>query len=261
MASIARKVLWTVSLSSANESRLLDHAKLAAVDAVCIRSDSQRLVSSISRFHANNIKVYAWRWPAVEEQPRSKTHYFAKDEANFVARKAIPAGLDGYIIDPESDSRSPANNWNNGNCKTLAQYFCDTVRDAAAQTAQTFFFGVTSGCDYAVSRPRIPWAIFVEASDGLFPQTYWRWTNPKSGKVGGINGGNPDAAIERGISAWHKIAKGKPVIPLAGELGVITGNEIADYGRRLKQDGIDQFHFYADTAAVSKSKLEAIKSI
>src|ERR1043165_7834638 len=112
-------------------------------------------------------------------------------------------------MDPESEPGSPDNDWNKTSLKPLAEFFCTTIRDgAAAAGSANFAFGVTSGCDYATSRTKMPWDVFAAASDALFPQTYWRWTN--DGKVQNINGGTPDKAADRGLKSWRQIANGKP---------------------------------------------------
>jgi hypothetical protein len=261
MAGFARKTLWIVSMSQAAEARLLKHAQAMGADAVCIRTDNTRLTGAVGRFRQKGIKVYAWRWPAVVAKPGSKTHYYAVDEANYVVKKLIPAGLDGYIMDPESESGSPANDWNKTSLKPLAQSFCDTIRDGAHDAGLTgFVFGVTSGCNYATKRPKMPWAVFAEASDALFPQTYWRWTNSK-GKVQNINGGTPDKAIDTGLDSWRQIANGTAIVPMAGEIDVVTAEEISAYAARVRHEGLDQYHFYADNGSVSDLKCAAVKAI
>jgi len=260
MADFARKVLWIVTMNEAGEARLVEHAQASGANAVCIRTDNRRLPAAIARFKGAGIKVYAWRWPAVVPKPSSTTHYYAKDEAQYVVDKLIPAGLDGYIMDPESEPGSPDNDWNKTSLKPLAEFFCTTIRDgAAAAGSANFAFGVTSGCDYATSRTKMPWDVFAAASDALFPQTYWRWTN--DGKVQNINGGTPDKAADRGLKSWRQIANGKPVIPMAGETDVITADEIPVYAARVRREGLDQYHFYTDNSSVSQAKCAAIKAI
>jgi hypothetical protein len=262
MPKFARKVLWIVSMSQPAEKRLLGHAQACGVGAVCIRTDNRRLLGAIGRFHDKRIKVYGWRWPAVKPIPGSKTHYYALDEAQYVAQQAIPAGLDGYIIDPESEANSRNNNWNNKKLQSLAHSFCATIRHAANEAGRAdFVFGVTSGCDYATSRKSMPWAEFVAASDALFPQTYWRWTNPTTGKVQNINGGRPDRSIDKGLASWRKVANGKPIIPMAGEIDVIGVDEIPAYAAKIRAERLDFYHFYADSSGLSDAKCRLIKNI
>src|SRR5262249_15461303 len=145
--------------------------------------------------HDIGMKVYAWRWP-----PASKAG--AQKEADNVANDLIPAGLDGYIVDPESDTPGASNDWNRAGLGPIAAQFCSTIKSAAPGS---FVFGTTSGCSYPAPnmKPKIPWKEFFTASDVLLPQTYWRWTNPSTGKRGQkINGGTPAAAIAKGVPAW-----------------------------------------------------------
>jgi hypothetical protein len=209
------------------------------------------------------MQVYAWRWPAVRPQPNSSTHYYAKDEAQFVADKLIPSGLDGYVVDPESDGEGQSNDWNQSSLAPLAKAFCKKIRDAAqAAGLANFRFGTTSGCNYPSpnGKPNIPWSEFVAQSDVLYPQTYWRWTT-SHGDVADINGGTPKKAIDRGFAAWNPVAAGKPVIPMAGEVDVVTASEIRDYGAILKAKKITEIHFYADSDKLSAENIAAIKAL
>jgi hypothetical protein len=138
-------------------------------------------------------------------------------EAKFVAEQCIPAGLDGYIVDPESDKKGDINDWNDKKHAQLAKDFCAVIKKAAG--GRKFMFGTTSGCAYPdpTGKPNIPWAEFFPPSDSLYPQCYWRWTN-SNGEVKNINGGTPDKAIDRALPAWKPKSLGKPIIPMAGEI-------------------------------------------
>lgn len=253
------KVLWIVTMDEAAEARLLRNAKTARVQTVCIRSTSPRLPGAIRRFQQQNMKVYAWRWPAASPTQSKSPHYFATDEANFVVEELIPAGLDGYIVDPESEGDGAANDWNHTSLAPLARSFCQKIRNAAPAG---FHFGITSGCTYPSHgmRPNIPWAEFAAASDALYPQTYWGMVNSHEDAID-INGGSPDAAIDRGLASWKPIASGKLIVPMAGELDVITTDEIAGYGVRLQREGINEAHFYADSADVPPENYGAIAAL
>src|SRR3954451_1745395 len=253
------KVIWTVAMDQAGEARLLQHAQTARAQIVCIRTTNSRLGDAIGRFLQQNIKVYGWRWPAVKPTPTSTTHYYAADEAAFVAQQLIPAGLDGYIVDPESDAAGAVNDWNDTSHAPLARAFCKTIKDAAPAG---FHFGITSGCVYPRldNRPHIPWAEFVAASDALYPQTYWRMRD-QHGQIKDINGGSPDSAIDRGLDAWGRIAAHKPIVAMAGELELVTADELAAYGIRTLHEGMAEAHFYADSGEVPAGNLTAIAYI
>ncbi len=162
--SLQKKVLWVVDVhTQSRENSVLAHAAAAgATPSACARPRADCPMPS-AEFHQHGMKVYAWRWPAVVPQPNSTTHYFAMDEAEFVATKLIPVGLDGYIADPESDAAGQKNDWNQTSLQSLAQQFCARITGSASAG---FVFGLTSGCTYPKPNtgPTFPWAQFVAAS-------------------------------------------------------------------------------------------------
>jgi hypothetical protein len=251
MMPLASKFLWIVNMNTeAVETSLAKHALAIGATGVCTRTSSARLSGAIGRFKALNMKVYAWAWPGVIPGQSAK-HYYALDEANYVAKTLIRAGLDGYIVDPESDGhvnkktgKKLSNDWDQAELAPIARQFCAAIKQAA--NGKPFVFGTTSGCAYPGPKGKrnLPWAEFFAASDILLPQTYWRWTNPKTGQRGQrINGGTPDAAIANGISAWKAKSQGKPIFPMAGEVDVVKPDEIAAYGVALFTRTTEQFPF------------------
>jgi hypothetical protein len=262
----SRKVLWIVSLESSDDERdFSQHVDAAGIDTVCIRTDSPMFPGIISRFHQKRKTVWAWRWPAVD--PSQPGTYYALKQAEYVANVLIPAGLDGYIVDPESDHAGDVNDWNQASLAPIAQQFCSTIKNAAQ--GRRFLFGTTSGCTYPSpqGKPNIPWDAFFGASDALYPQCYWRMTVDQNGKDVplDINGGTPTKAIQRGVPIWKARANGKTVIPMAGEIDLATAAEIAEYGQQLKQLNTNEAHFYADiadpTKGVPPAVLAAIKAL
>jgi hypothetical protein len=256
VAVFTSKVLWVVGMTDvASENRLLQHAQAAGIGTVCVRSTNARLPDAIARFHAKNIKVYAWRWPAVRPTT-GVPHYYAPDEADYVVTTLMPKGLDGYMADPESDNPGDANDWNDVSLAPLAKAFCKRIRDGAtAAGLGNFRIGVTSGCIYPTNHAKIPWQEFVAASDVLLPQSYWRVAG------GSANGGKPQTAIAKGLTSWSAIAAGKPIVPMAGEIDLVDATGIAAYGTEMKNKGIIEGHFYADSANVSSAVLTAIAAL
>jgi len=76
-----------------------------------------------------------------------------------------------------------------------------------------------------------------------------------------INGGTPTKAIARGMAAWKPAGMGKPIIPMAGEIDLVTVSEIQEYGTQLHALNVTEAHFYADLPAVKPEVLAAIKAI
>jgi hypothetical protein len=253
--ALKSKFLWIVNMNTeAVETSFSKHALATNATGVCIRTSSKRFPGAIQRFHDLGLKVYAWRWP-----PASASG--AQKEADFVANTLIPKGLDGYIADPESDKAGAANDWNRTECAPIAKTFCSTIKKAAPAS---FVFGTTSGCAYPAGnmKPNIPWNEFFTASDALYPQTYWRWTNPGTGQRGQkINGGTPQGAIDKGVPAWKAKSLGKPIVPMAGEVDVVTEAEIADFGLALAKMNVTEGHFYTDNGQISVPNLAAMKAL
>ena len=253
--ALAEKFLWIVNMNTdAAETALGKHALAMNATGVCIRTSSSRLPNTIGRFHDLRMKVYAWRWPPAHSNGAQK-------EADLVADKLIPKGLDGYIVDPESDKSSASNDWNRDVCEPIAASFCKTISEVAPAS---FVFGTTSGCAYPAinMKPKIPWKEFFSVSTALYPQCYWRWTNPATGQRGQkINGGTPQKAIDKATPSWTAKSVGKPIVPMAGEVDVVTADEITAYGAALAKLGVKEGHFYADNGHIPVANLAAIKAL
>jgi hypothetical protein len=54
---------------------------------------------------------------------------------------------------------------------------------------------------------------------------------------------------------------GKPIIPIAGEINLVTPQEIADYGAELTKRNVMEANFYADETDVKPAVLAAIKAL
>ena len=257
---LSSKILWAVSMDTpAEQNSLAQAAHMIKANVVCIRTSSPLLKDSIAAFHALNIEVYGWRWPAVVPTD-SPPDYSAPDQADFVASVLIPAGLDGYIVDPESDDDDGVNDWQRTDVDTaaLAQSFCKTIKDAAARSGRPFVFGTTSGSTYPASKPGIPFSKFFAASDKVYPQTYWR-ARDRHGNPVDIHGGTPASSMPTGLADYG--SAGKPVMPMAGEIDCAKASEIQAYGALLAQHGIDEGHFYEFNHNVPPEVLSAIAAL
>jgi hypothetical protein len=265
----ARKVLWIVDFDS-NPNLFYGYLKSSGCNTACIRTRSSLLKPSIATFHQIGIKVWGWRWPCV--QPTNAPHAYAPEEAAFVAQELIPSGLDGYVVDPESDDDGAANDWNQKSVpdphhpgqhillSQMAADFCRTIKTAAQ--GKPFHLGVTSGCGFPGpgQKTMLPWKEFIAAADSLYPQCYWRWRNAKN-DLKEINGGSPDAAIKRALPAWTPVSQGKPIIPMAGEVNLVTADEVHQYGRALTAMNVSEADFYVGQPPVAPDVLATIKAL
>jgi hypothetical protein len=233
------KVLWVVHYAQ------LDAFLAKAVDigasGVAIRTDNHDVAAAIPKFHAKGIKVYGWRWPAAVEAS-------AMDEAARVVA-LLGKGLDGYYVDPEANKKQ-ALNWDRPGLAGLAEKFCTAITAAAPGKE----FGFTSHYLAKKAEPQLPWGAFFNHATVLLPQAYWR---SDEGIIGhGIPGDNYAVSID----AWKKAGGDKAkIVPMAGELGSSTANEIKAYAAAAAKAGIDRLHFYAYEESVKDSVWQAVK--
>ena len=54
---------------------------------------------------------------------------------------------------------------------------------------------------------------------------------------------------------------GKPIVPMAGEVDVVTTDEIAAYGVELAKMNVREGHFYTDNGKIPVPNLAAIKAL
>jgi hypothetical protein len=252
------KALWVEDLDSTTiQARVMQHANAIGANLLCVRTTSTLLQGLIPTFHTAGMKVYGWMWTSVI--PGQPHHRYARDEAKHVATNLIPNGLDGYIFDVESDDGHPptAHDWDRTDVEdltALANIYTQTIKNAFVQRGTPFRLGMTSHARGFSNYPGIPWHPFLDASDTLYPQTYWRFDNgsfPHKQCVdeaadpnNGHGKGTPDQAVINGYTDYQP--KGKPIIPIAGEIGCSTAAEMTRYGQLITARGATEAHFYVD---------------
>jgi hypothetical protein len=272
---LKRKILWVVHLEKA-EATFKEHVEAAGIDTVCINTMTHRFPDLIADYHKIGKTVWGWRWPGVRPSDAYGWHYYAPDQARFVAM-LVSKGLDGFIVDPESNDDLKPNDWNQVEVddpnrpgkkvkvSDLAHDFWAVIRTAVA--GKRFHLGLTSGWDFPSEhqKTKLPWAEFIGPCEAVYPQTYWRI----QGQHGILQrwGGSPAIGISKCLPIWKKIAKDKAIIPMAGEIDHVSAAEIVEYGKSLKELGVAEGHFYADvppqreTAGVSPEVLQAIRDL
>jgi hypothetical protein len=182
-------------------------------------------------------------------------NYYAPDQAKYVIDTLIPAGLDGYIADIESDGPSaPSRDWNSRLLAPLAKQFAETITGAGRAKNKDFLFGLTSGYDFPTSFPHIPWDAFLEYSNAVYPQMYWR------GDGGALQaGGTPQSAYDRSMASWKTLALGgTPIIPIIGQISYVSAQAIAEFGSIMRAENIPEVHFYSDVADIQDSTYAAM---
>jgi hypothetical protein len=253
-----RKVLWTYD--NADPAALIERANFVRAQAICIRTTVPWLSASLPSLKSQGFAIYGWRWPAVDNR-ETQGHYYADEEAKF-AVSLIQNGLDGYIVDPESDTGRPVDDWNEpklpnnstDTLQTLAARFCDTIKLAGRRKNPNFLFGITSGCRYPTQNPRIPWAEFLAHSDAAFPQLYWA-PNIR-------NRNTPAEAYAQGIESWRTVVpSGMRIIPIIGEIATVEAAEIASYSTLIQQNNIQEIHYYTYETGVPQQNWDALRAL
>jgi hypothetical protein len=261
------KALWIEDLDNAGDQTLAtQHIQAIGANMVCIRTNSPLLVGWLPALKQMQLKVYGWRWPYVVAG--YKNHAYAPEESKFVAEQLIPAGLDGYIMDIESDESHSPHDWDRtdvGDLTQLATDYCKVIKDAARNCGRPFTIGLTSHARGFSNYPKIPWAPFLAITDVLYPQTYWRFYDDKKQKCVDENAdpvthkgaGTPAQAVLNGFTDYG--SKNKPIIPVSGEMVCSTAQEMTTFGALIAARGITEGHFYVSKPTVDATVLAAIK--
>lgn len=231
------KVLWVV-----NYDRLetfLEKALDIGANGVAIRTDND-VARAIPRFHDHGIKVFGWRWPSAKRDP-------AMREAAKVV-DLLGHGLDGYFVDPEG-ARGKPYDWDLDGLEQLADDFCSAITAAAPGKP----FGTTSHYRAKKVYPRLPWQTFFSHSTILLPQAYWR------SDQGTIGGGVPENNYRVALEFWTQAGGDRAkIVPMAGELGQATADEIDAHVREAGANHIDTLHFYTFEDDIHASVWDAI---
>jgi hypothetical protein len=275
------KALWIEDLDN-NQARVFQHIKTTGAKTICVRTTASSLKGLLPTFQGQmGLKVYGWRWPHLVADPNATPIDPAhpdptKDDAaywpNEMARALdlIKVGLDGYIFDIESDDgiHDPDNkyqpypkDWDNPNVHdraTPAHNFAKGVSDAFIGRRTPYVLGLTSHQIGFTNYPGIPWQSFLDFCNVLYPQTYWRFRNNAGrcqDEASPINDpthptGKPEQAVLNGYADYanKKDAQGKviSIIPVAGEVGCITADEVKRFMKAIAPHKPLEAHFYVD---------------
>jgi hypothetical protein len=127
-------------------------------------------------------KIQAWGW-----------HYVKGDnpigEANKAIERVERLGLDGYVIDAESEYKQPGK-------AAAALKFMERLRSALPYTPVAL-----SSYRYPSYHPQLPWREFLEGCDYNMPQVYW------------MKATNAGAQLERSVREFSSMTPFRPIIP------------------------------------------------
>jgi hypothetical protein len=63
------------------------------------------------------------------------------------------------------------------------------------------------------------------------------------------------------MAAWKPASLAKRIVPMAGEVDVVTPDEIRDFGVALAAMGVSEGHFYTDNGLIPVPNLSAMKEL
>lgn len=279
------KGLWAEKIATeASRDRLKQHLIATGANLLCIRSESPYIGELMTELQPQGTKIYAWRWANLFPDPASgpnpsvdDSRYWKNELVN--AQKLIAAGIDGYILDIESDDgiNSKKHNyqpyphdWDNPNISkadraAIATNFAAGIAEAFSKRQRPYVLGLTSHQRGFSNYPSIPWQPFLDVCNALFPQTYWYAdggaNNVKScGPVSYDYSvhparpiGTPSQAMTNGFTDYanKKNAAGDvlPIFPIAGEIGCAKYGDMTLFGALVAQHSLTQAHFYVDVDA------------
>jgi hypothetical protein len=258
-----------------NQARVIRHIKTTGAKKICVRTTASTLEKCLPTFQQQmGLKVYGWRWPHLVPDPKAKpidpAHPDpAKDDAAYwpnevaTVKNLIAKGIDGYIFDIESDNGNPplSKDWDNPTIPKAerlkqATTFATSIRDAFKARGTPYVLGLTSHQIGFTNYPGIPWQPFLDVCNVLYPQTYWRFRNDQdrcqdeASPIGQPPTGKPEQAVLNGYTDYanKKDANGNviPIIPVAGEIGCITPDEVKRFMNAIAPHNPPEAHFYVD---------------
>jgi hypothetical protein len=259
------KGLWIEDLNKSNKARIVRHIQDIGANLICVRTTSGILKELLPMFQTGmKLKVYGWRWPhAYSSRPNPHDDSaFAPNEMNTVIG-LVQAGLDGYVFDIESENDGKPNDWDIKGPANRAEVAADMVSGIAGAFKarnKPYVLGLTSHQRGFTNYPKVPWQVFLNECNALFPQTYWRRDTGNPGKKVCTDGaydykankptGTPDQALRNGFTDYadKHDASGKllPVFPVAGEITCAKAGEMRHFGALVAQRNLTEAHFYVD---------------
>jgi hypothetical protein len=153
------------------------------------RAGRDLLPPVVEALHARGIAVWGWHYIYGEDPQR---------EAQTGAQRARQLGLDGYVVDAETEFKRPQ-------MADPARAFMQAVRAALPDMPLAL-----SSYRFPSLHPQFPWSTFLEHCDAVMPQVYWEQAH------------NPDQQLVRTVNEFANpalVGYVRPVIPTGSAYG------------------------------------------
>lgn len=145
------------------------------------QTGADRVPPLVQALKANGIQVWGWHYVYGDEPVA---------EANIAIQRVQALGLDGYVIDAESEYEETGKD-------TAAQQYMSRLRAALPNFALAL-----SSFRYPTYHPRLPWQQFLEKCDLNMPQVYW------------LQAHNPVDQLTRCVREFQALSPYRPIIPV-----------------------------------------------
>jgi hypothetical protein len=135
----------------------------------------------IKRLQAANVKVWGW-------------HYvygsYPEQEAEIAVKRTLDLGLDGFVVDAESDYESPSK-------APAASRYMNILRSNLGSLPVAL-----SSFRYPSYHAQFPWRNFLERCDFNMPQVYWIQSHNNAGEQ-----------LQRCVNEFKNLHPFRPIIP------------------------------------------------
>ncbi len=179
----------------------------------------------------HNEGIQAWGW-----------HYVYGTNPTGEASKAIQriqeTGVDGYVIDAESEYKQPGR-------RDAAKRFMSHLRSSLA----TFPIALSS-FRYPSYHPELPWREFLEKVDYNMPQVYWMQAH------------NPGQQLIQSVRQFQAMVPFRPILPTGAAFGEHgwkpTAGEVLKFLETAKELKLSAANFWEWSHARDNTKLPDI---
>lgn len=185
-------MIWKVrDCEGGNPALIVSEAKKAGLTHVLIKiadgSSPYNIVNNIdqaapvvSALKANGIQAWGW-------------HYVYGDnpvgEARIAVNRVLQLGLDGYVIDAETEYKLP-------NREDNARLFMNELRRSLPNKPIAL-----SSFRFPTLHYEFPWKAFLDKCDYNMPQVYWQGAH------------NPEVQLRRSVREFQALDPVRPVLP------------------------------------------------
>ncbi len=173
------------SIASAAQAAGLTHVLIKVADRSSPHNIDSKTKADLvppvaAALRAKGIQVWGWHY-VYGEDPAG--------EARIAIRRVQELGLDGYVIDAESEYKQPGR-------QAAAQRFMSELRKALPKLPMAL-----SSFRFPSYHPQLPWREFLEGCDYNMPQVYWEQAH------------NPEAQLKRCAMEFQALNPYRPLIP------------------------------------------------